>query len=112
MPATISLASAITFALSIILQVTALYFLPMSRGFTNLTATAMVLICFGISFYLFSRLIVAGVQLSVLLPASAALVPLGAIAIGVLVYGEPAPLPKIALLCLSAVIIGGASLLK
>lgn len=112
MPGGISIASAITFAVSIALQVTALYFLPLSKGFTNLVATFMVLTCFGISFYLFSRLIVAGVQLSVLLPASAALVPLGAIAIGVFVYGEPAPLPKIALLCLSALIIGGASMLK
>lgn len=112
MPGGISIASAITFVISIALQVVALYFLPLSKGFTNLVATFMVLFCFGLSFYLFSRLIVAGVQLSVLLPASAALVPLGAIAIGVLIYGEPAPVPKIALLCLSALIIGGASLLK
>lgn len=108
----ISLGSAALFALSIALQITALYFLPLSKGFTSLKPTAMVLACFGLSFFLFARLIVSGVQLSVLLPASAAIVPLGAIFLGVLVYGEAAPIPKIALLCLSAMIIGGASTLK
>ncbi len=100
------------FAASIVLQVTALYFLPLTNGFANLRPTLMLLLCFGLSFYLFSRLVAAGVQMSVLLPASAALVPLGAIFLGVVVYGEAAPLPKIGLLCLSAAIIAGASMLK
>lgn len=112
MPANISFGSAAMFAASIALQIAALYFLPLTKGFTELRPTAIMLLCFGVAFYLFSRLIVAGVQLSVLLPASAAIVPLGAIFMGVFLYGETAPMPKIALLCLSALIIGGASTLK
>lgn len=46
------------------------------------------------------------------MPISAAVIPLGAIALGVLAYGEPAPWPKVMLLVLASVLIGVASGLK
>ena len=83
---------------SIAAQAGAVFFLPMSKGATALLPTLGLTISFCIFAILLSRLITAGVSLSILIPLMSALGPLSGIAIGTLVYGEAASLGKIGML--------------
>jgi multidrug transporter EmrE-like cation transporter len=100
------------FGASIVLQLISLAFMPLSHGYTKLLPTLGVIVCTNLTVYFFALLVARGVQLSVLIPISAALVPLGAIALGVLTNGESAPMLKMAILVFAAFLIGVASSLK
>jgi multidrug transporter EmrE-like cation transporter len=79
-------------------QAGAVFLLPMSKGATALLPTLGLTISFCIFAILLSRLLTAGVSLSILVPLMAALGPLSGIVIGTLAYGEAASLGKIGVL--------------
>jgi multidrug transporter EmrE-like cation transporter len=96
-------------ALSVAFQLIGVFLLPMTKGLTQPLPTIAGAIAFLIGLGLMARLSASGVNLSVLLPLMAALVPLGAVAIGVLAYGDSASLPKIFMLVAACGLIGYAS---
>jgi multidrug transporter EmrE-like cation transporter len=100
------------FVIAIVLQIAAASMLPATRGFMALIPTATCLVFFGVSFWMMARLMHSGVNLSIIAPIMAAIVPLGAIATGILVYGEPAPAMRIGLLVSACALIGFASTIR
>ena len=109
---TLTAASALTFLTSVLLQVVTLAMLPSTVSYTVLWPTLTAVISINVAMWLFARLIAGGVQLSFLVPIAAAAVPLCIIAVGIIFYGEPAPIPKVALLILAMGLIGFASSMK
>ncbi len=67
-------------------------------------------LAYAISLYSLALLIKEGAPLSIMMPRLAAVVPLGTIVMALTILGEPASWPRIALLCLSCLVIGAASL--
>ena len=100
------------FAIAITLQIAAASLLPATRGFTAIIPTATCLALFSVSFWMMARLVQGGVNLSIMAPIMAATVPLGAIATGILLYGEPAPPLRVGLLISACALIGLASTLR
>ena len=96
-------------ATSVICQVIGAFLMPMTKGLTEILPTLGFGIAFAIGLGIMARLINSGINLSALLPFMAAVVPLCAIAVGVLVYGESASALKISLLVFSCLTIGFAS---
>ena len=96
-------------ATSVICQVIGASLMPMTKGLTEILPTLGFGIAFAIGLGIMARLINSGINLSALLPFMAAVVPLCAIAVGVLVYGESASALKISLLVFSCLTIGFAS---
>ena len=86
----LSITTIVSFLASITLQVIALGRLPLTQGFTNLGQTVLVLVVFAGGIGLLARIQASGVPLSILIPMSAAAVPLALIATGFVVYHEPA----------------------
>ena len=99
-------------ATSVICQVIGASLMPMTKGLTEFIPTLGFGIAFAIGLGIMARLINSGINLSALLPFMAAVVPLCAIAVGVLVYGESASTLKISLLVFSCLTIGFASSLS
>ena len=97
------------FAGSVIGQLVALGLLPRTQGFANPVMTVVCLAFFVFSIWMIARLVHSGVNLSLLMPILAAVIPLGTIAIGVLVYGDNPSLGRIALLVAACGLIGLAS---
>ena len=96
-------------ATSVFCQVIGASLMPMTKGLTEIIPTLGFAIAFAIGLSIMARLINSGINLSALLPFMAAVVPLCAIAVGVLVYGESASTLKITLLIFSCLTIGFAS---
>ena len=96
-------------ATSVVCQVIGASLMPMTKGLTEIIPTLGFAIAFAIGLSIMARLINSGINLSALLPFMAAVVPLCAIAVGVLVYGESASALKISLLIVSCLTIGFAS---
>ena len=96
-------------ATSVVCQVIGASLMPMTKGLTEIIPTLGFAIPFAIGLGIMARLINSGINLSALLPFMAAVVPLCAIAVGVLVYGESASALKISLLVFSCLTIGFAS---
>jgi small multidrug resistance pump len=104
--------SVFLFSIAIIFQIGMVSLLPMTRGFTAIVPTLGCLSCISIALFCLSRLIHDGVSLSFLTPLSSATVPLAAIAIAALVYGEPVPVLKLVLLFGACGLIGAASAIR
>jgi multidrug transporter EmrE-like cation transporter len=100
------------FALAVTLQLLMIYMLPRSQGFTNLWSTITVIATIDIAMWIYARLTADGVPLSILVPFSSAIIPVVSILMGVLLYGESASLPKLALLVTATGLIGFASCIK
>lgn len=98
-----------TFIASVLFQVIGLSALPMSKGFTNIGPTLVVIFSFAIGMGLLARVANTGVNLSVLIPWLAAVTPMVMIGVGVLFYGEAASPLKIGLLISACIILGIAS---
>ena len=96
-------------ATSVVCQVIGASLMPMTKGLTEIIPTLGFAIAFAIGLSIMARLVNSGINLSALLPFMAAVVPLCAIAVGVLVYGESASALKISLLIVSCLTIGFAS---
>jgi multidrug transporter EmrE-like cation transporter len=99
----------LTFLALIAGQLTALAFLPKTQGFSNLAPTAACVGAFVFSVWMLARLSNSGMNLGILIPLVAAVVPLGGIIIGATLYGEHLSLPKLACLGASCFLIGAAS---
>ena len=93
----------------IIANVFALAMLPRTQGFTQWVPSLFCAAGFMITAWALSRLVYSGMQLSILMPLAAAVIPLATIAIGILAYGESASVQKIALLVVACGLIGVAA---
>jgi len=100
------------FFLAVVLQIVMIFMLPQTRGYTVPLPTIACLASINAAIFFMARLVHGGMNLSLLIPLSAAVVPLGAIAIGVFAYGESAPILKIVLLCGACGLIGVASAIR
>jgi multidrug transporter EmrE-like cation transporter len=104
----ITLTTIITFLISMAFQVAGILLLPASKGFTNPLPAAGVVASFGVALWMLARITASGVNLGLLIPISAACVPLFTMAAGVLFFGEPGNPLRVALLAGACVIIGVA----
>ena len=107
----ISLATGSLFAAAVLAQIISVALLPRTLGFSNVPATLACLIAFDLSLWLCARMSQAGMNLGLLIPAMSAVVPLASIAVGILVYHEPAMVPRTTLLAAACGLIGIASAL-
>jgi hypothetical protein len=105
----ISLTTGLLFAGALIAQVISVAVLPRTLGFSNVPYTLACLIAFDLSLWICARMSLGGMNLGLLIPAMSALVPLASIVVGIVVYHEPALLPRIALLIAACGLIGIAS---
>lgn len=108
MPA-LSLPIIASFIASVILQVGAISLLPATAGFTKLWPTLGCVVGFAIAIGLLARIAASGVQLSILIPLSAAAVPIAVVLVSIFFYGEPAPLLRVGLLIGACAMVGIAS---
>lgn len=83
--------------------------LPRTEGFTRLTPTLLCVGGFIVTAWSLARLVHSGMQLSILMPLAAAVIPLAAIVVGVVIYEESASVAKLGLLVSSCVLIGVAA---
>jgi multidrug transporter EmrE-like cation transporter len=97
--------------LSVASQILGLFLLPMTRGLTQPLPTIAAAVAFLLGIGLMARIAHSGVNLSLIVPVIAATVPLGAIAVSFVVYGETATLAKIGTLVVACVLIGLANIL-
>ena len=108
---TMPLSTAFMFLASIIFQVSALAFLPLTKGYTNVVNSIICSVLFVIGIALLAKIISTGVRMSILIPLSAAAVPIAIVGVSLVFYGEPASALKIVLLLSACGIIGLASTL-
>ena len=96
-------------AASVVFQVIGLSLMPMTKGVTQLVQSIACGLAFLAGLGLMARLLNSGINLGILLPFMAAVVPLCAIAVGILFYGESASFIKLSLLVSACLVIGFAS---
>jgi multidrug transporter EmrE-like cation transporter len=96
---------------SVAAQIFGLFLIPMTKGFTQPLPTLGVSIAFIFAIGLMARVAYSGVNLSVLAPMFSAIVPLAAITVGILVYGETVSPAKLGALVTACVLVGVANLL-
>lgn len=96
--------------LSALAQVVGLMIMPATKGLTQPLPTLGLALCFAVGIGLLARISNMGVNLGLLIPFVAALVPLGAVAVGIFMYGEPASIAKIGILVFACVLIGVANI--
>ena len=96
-------------AASVVFQVIGLSLMPLTKGLTELVPSIGCGIAFLAGLGLMARLLNSGINLGILLPFMAAIVPLCAIAVGIMFYGESASLIKLSLLVSACLVIGFAS---
>lgn len=94
------------FVFVVVIQLFAVATLPRTEGFTNLPWTAACLGAYGVSYWAMASIIRSGMPLGILIPLLSAVIPLCAIAIGVLLHGESASPSKLALLGFACVLVG------
>lgn len=99
------------FLVSATAQIVGFYLLPLTKGLTQPLPTVGIAAAFSLGIAIMARLSAAGINLSFFMPLMAAIVPLGAIAVGVLVFGEPASVVKAGVLIAACLLIGVASFL-
>jgi multidrug transporter EmrE-like cation transporter len=97
------------FAATFVGQVAGIALLPRTHGFTRPFATIGCIAVLVFSFWMIARLLNSGVSLVILLPLIAATVPLGAVAVGITLYGEAASVLKVAVLVVACGLVGLAS---
>ena len=83
--------------------------MPLTKGLTELVPSIGCGIAFLAGLGLMARLLNSGINLGILLPFMAAIVPLCAIAVGIIFYGESASLTKLSLLVSACLVVGFAS---
>ena len=97
------------FAVSIVFQIIGLSLLPVTKGVTVIIPSLGCGISFLVGLGMMARLNNSGINLNVLIPFMAAIIPICVIAVSVLVYGESASITKISLLVSACLVIGYAS---
>lgn len=93
----------------VICQVIGASLMLLTKGLTEVVPTIGFGIALAAGLGIMARLISSGINLSALLPCMAGVVPLCAIAVGIIFYGESASALKISLLIISCLTIGFAS---
>ena len=96
-------------AASVVFQVIGLSLMPLTKGLTELVPSIGCGIAFLAGLGLMARLLNSGINLGILPPFMAAIVPLCAIAVGIMFYGESASLTKLSLLVSACLVVGFAS---
>lgn len=107
MPA-LSWTTVLTFLISIVFQVTAVLLLPSTRGFTNPLTSVLCVASFGVALWMLARIIHSGVDLGLLIPISAAAVPLATVIAGILIFREPSSAMRVLLLLAACGLVGVA----
>ncbi|MBS0379909.1 MAG: hypothetical protein JSS29_15625 [Proteobacteria bacterium] len=97
------------FVASVFFQLAAMWVLPRTRGFTVLLPTALCAALFVCGIWMVARLYATGAKIGILSPLLAAVIPLGVIAIGILVYHESASPLRVAMLVGACALIGAAA---
>jgi multidrug transporter EmrE-like cation transporter len=92
-------------------QLLGIYLLPRTVGLTRLLPTVACAACFVIAIGALARLSFKGVPLGILIPMSAAVVPLATIFMGMVLYGESASPLKLTLLIGACGAVGWAAAL-
>lgn len=105
----ISWVTVVTFLISIAFQVTAILLLPSTRGFTNVGPSVLCVALFAVALWMLARITNSGVNLGLLIPISAACVPLGTMFAAIVLYHEPGNPLRVALLVGACAIVGVAS---
>ncbi len=95
--------------LSAAAQVAGLTLMPATKGLTQLWPTLGLALGFAVGIGILAKISDMGVNLSLLIPFVAALVPLGAVVVGITVYGEPASALKIGMLVTACAMVGVAN---
>lgn len=104
MPFTVAL-----FCVSIVAQLAGITYLPRTDGFTKPIPTIICSTLFLIAIYAFANITKRGVEIGILFPIMAAVIPLVSIVIGIVVYGEGTSIIKLSLLTTASVLIGFAA---
>jgi multidrug transporter EmrE-like cation transporter len=97
------------FAIAVIANLVANGLLPQTQGFSVLIPTILCVLSFLVTITMLARLTYSGVSLGIMMPAYAAVVPLGTIAIGVLLYGESASVLRTICLVVACAMVGLAN---
>lgn len=97
------------FFASVGFQVLAVALLPRTRGFTQFLPTLGCSLLFICGIWMVARMYEGGAKLGILSPLLAAVIPLGVMALGIILYHESASPLRIALLVLACGLIGGAA---
>ena len=97
------------FFASVGFQVLAVALLPRTRGFTQLLPTLGCSLLFICGIWMVARMYQSGAKLGILSPLLAAVIPLGVMVIGIIVYHESASPLRITLLVLACGLIGVAA---
>ncbi|WP_316778571.1 hypothetical protein [Pedobacter antarcticus] len=105
----ISLTVILMFVASIIIQIIGQSLWPRTAGFRKLIPTVISCALQAIGLMLFARVLVSGVQLSMLVPFAGAIFPLVLVFIGIFIYREKASVLKIAMLFGACLLIGVAN---
>lgn len=101
-----------TFSISLLFQVAALLMLPSTRGFTNAMASLLCVGLFAVALWMLARITSMGVDLSLLIPISAASVPLATSIAAILIYREPGSPLRIIILLAACGLVGVASRIR
>ena len=107
--ANISLRICAMFIASVGFQILAVTMLPRTRGFTEPLPTVASSALFVCGIWMIARMYQSGAKLGILSPLLAAVIPLGVIAVSVLMYHESASPLRVTLLVLACVLIGAAA---
>lgn len=97
------------FAVSVVFQVIGILLMPMTKGLTEIMPTLGSALAFLVGLGAMARIIHSGINLSILAPFMAAIVPICIVTISIFIYGESASLTKISLLLSACFVIGFAS---
>lgn len=98
------------FVIVVVGQIGGSVLLGYTAGFTRFGWSVLCAAVYAVSLFSLATLLKEGAPLSLMMPLLAAVVPLGSMAMALVVLGEPASWGRIALLSLSCVTIGMASL--
>jgi len=97
------------FASATLFQLAGATLLPLTKGMTSPGPTMAVAICYAIGVTCMARLIISGVNLSLLIPIITVTIIVCSVGIGMAFYGDSASPAKLAMLLASAALIGLAS---
>ena len=95
--------------MAIVTQLVGITYLPRTAGFTKPIPTVICCILFLIGIGALANLTKRGVELGILFPIMAAVIPLLSIVIGIAFYGEGTSVLKLSLLTMASVLIGFAA---
>ena len=99
----------VLFAASVAFQLLAMVLLPRTRGFTVPLPTIGCAALFVCGIWMIARMYQSGAKLGIMSPLLAAVIPLGVIAIGVLLYHESASPLRVGMLVAACALIGAAA---